>query len=405
MPLGLPPLPEDPVISRVAPEECLAYISWAGTAAPDAKSTNQTEQLLAEPEVQKLLSAIDSAMTAGIKKNARPSTGDAEAESKDIYPLAKTLLTRPAAVFLSKVEIGAQGPEVQGGAIFNLAEKTASGARIARAPGKAPAARRRREGRDCRRRPFHRIKVGPMPPVTWGIRGKYLIVGVGEGAVEGILKRAEGAAAGVAGRDSQATARGPPVNPDLLQRQADRHPVRPAGRAEGQGGPRRLWPGQRELSGLGHGVGWQGNRHPHVAGDRRPAARHLSACRREAAGGRRPVAHSPRCDDRRRRHDSTPVPPWNCSGANREDRPQAREDVTRGIAEMEKELGIDLQQDLLKPLGDVWCVYNSPAEGGLLVTGLTGVVQVKDHDRLEATLNKLVDALPRPRGAAVADEE
>ena len=57
---------------------------------------------------------------------------------------------------------------------------------------------------------------------------------------------------------------------------------------------------------------------------------------------------------------------------------------------MEKELGIDLQEDLLKPLGDVWCVYNSPAEGGLLVTGLTGVVQVKDHDRLEATLNKLI---------------
>ncbi len=57
---------------------------------------------------------------------------------------------------------------------------------------------------------------------------------------------------------------------------------------------------------------------------------------------------------------------------------------------MEKELGIDLQQDLLKPLGDVWCVYNSPGEGGLLVTGLTGVVQVKDHDRLQATLDKLM---------------
>jgi hypothetical protein len=53
-------------------------------------------------------------------------------------------------------------------------------------------------------------------------------------------------------------------------------------------------------------------------------------------------------------------------------------------------LGIDLQDDLLKPLGDVWCVYNSPSEGGLLVTGLTGVVQVKDHARLEATLDRLI---------------
>ncbi len=47
--------------------------------------------------------------------------------AQDIYPLAKTLLTRPAAVFLSKVEVSPQGPpNVQGGAIFNLAEKTAS---------------------------------------------------------------------------------------------------------------------------------------------------------------------------------------------------------------------------------------------------------------------------------------
>ena len=109
MPLGLPPLPEDPVISRVAPEECLAYVSWAGTATPDAKSTNHTEQLLAEPEVQKLLSAIDNAVTAGMKKNARPGSGDGQF-AKDVYPLAKTLLTRPAAVFLSKVEVSLQGP-------------------------------------------------------------------------------------------------------------------------------------------------------------------------------------------------------------------------------------------------------------------------------------------------------
>ncbi len=65
LPLGLPPLPEDPVISRVAPEECLAYISWAGTATPNAKSANHTEQLLAEPEVQNLISAIDNAVTSG----------------------------------------------------------------------------------------------------------------------------------------------------------------------------------------------------------------------------------------------------------------------------------------------------------------------------------------------------
>ena len=84
--------------------------------------------------------------------------------------------------------------------------------------------------------------------------------------------------------------------------------------------------------------------------------------------------------------------------------PAARKDVTRGIDEMEKELGIDLQAGLCSSR---WATCGAsttrPAEGGLLVTGLTGVVQVKDHDRLEATLNKLMtlfhDRVEATRGA------
>ena len=54
VPLGLPPLPEDAVMASVAPPECLWYFSWSGVGEPDPKSTNQTEQLLAEPEVRDL---------------------------------------------------------------------------------------------------------------------------------------------------------------------------------------------------------------------------------------------------------------------------------------------------------------------------------------------------------------
>jgi len=35
----------------VAPDECLFYTTWSATAAPTSASENQTEQLLAEPEV------------------------------------------------------------------------------------------------------------------------------------------------------------------------------------------------------------------------------------------------------------------------------------------------------------------------------------------------------------------
>ena len=58
--LGTPPKPEDPVIAAVAPEKCLFYASWSGRATPDPKSDNQTEQLLAEPEIIRLNKALDS---------------------------------------------------------------------------------------------------------------------------------------------------------------------------------------------------------------------------------------------------------------------------------------------------------------------------------------------------------
>ena len=39
------------------------------------------------------------------------------------------------------------------------------------------------------------------------------------------------------------------------------------------------------------------------------------------------------------------------------------------IREAEAHLGFRIKEDLIDSLGDVWSVYNSPGEGGLLVTG------------------------------------
>ena len=46
IPLSLPPLPEDPVMSSVAPEECLWYLTWSGSAKADAASKNKTRATL-----------------------------------------------------------------------------------------------------------------------------------------------------------------------------------------------------------------------------------------------------------------------------------------------------------------------------------------------------------------------
>ncbi len=68
LPLGIPPAPDDAVISHVAPPQCLFYLNWAGTASPSASSSSETEKLLAEPEVQDFLNALDKVIVAYLRK-------------------------------------------------------------------------------------------------------------------------------------------------------------------------------------------------------------------------------------------------------------------------------------------------------------------------------------------------
>ena len=71
--------------------------------------------------------------------------------------------------------------------------------------------------------------------------------------------------------------------------------------------------------------------------------------------------------------------------------PEAASSNEAQLAQTETMLGFRIKQDLLDALGDSWCVYNSPSEGGLLITGLTIVVPVKDRDRLAKTNDRLVE--------------
>ena len=72
--------------------------------------------------------------------------------------------------------------------------------------------------------------------------------------------------------------------------------------------------------------------------------------------------------------------------------PQAAREVERNLNGMKVQLGVDLRKDVIDSLGDMWCAYNSSDEGGLIVTGLTAVGQVKDYERLSAAHAKLLAA-------------
>ena len=107
LPVSLPPLPEEPIMASVAPEECLWYLSWAGADKANPASKNQTEALLAEEEVQHFGAELERQIVAAIREHSR---GPDAIAAQEVPKLAKVLLTRPAAMFVSDFKMGQHGP-------------------------------------------------------------------------------------------------------------------------------------------------------------------------------------------------------------------------------------------------------------------------------------------------------
>src|SRR4051794_35070828 len=120
LPLGVPPLPEDPLLARVAPEECLAYFASAGMAKPRANSPNHTEQLFAEPELQNLDAQVEHLIRARLADmKGLDATGQVLAQEGPT--LVKALLTRPLALYVAQIKVvPGSPPQVRAGAILGL---------------------------------------------------------------------------------------------------------------------------------------------------------------------------------------------------------------------------------------------------------------------------------------------
>src|SRR5262249_32357614 len=63
-PVGVPPGPEDPLMMKCAPGECIFYSAWAGTEKPNGQSANAAEKMLADPEIQQFLTKSEQQLNA-----------------------------------------------------------------------------------------------------------------------------------------------------------------------------------------------------------------------------------------------------------------------------------------------------------------------------------------------------
>jgi hypothetical protein len=400
LPLGIPPMPEDAYLAQAAPEECLFYVTWAGMAAPDAKSKNQTELLLAEPEVQYLITEIEARIKKAVAEASKREGPEAQALAADATDWVKLLLTRPTAAFLSSVRINpitavrakmGGGPDIRGAAIVNLGDDAArvKAAMLKHQKLLPPGAVEEVKFAD---ETWYRIQVErEAPPITWGVKGKYFIVGVGPGEVEGVLRRGE--AGKVPAWLSEARNQLPVERRSMLAYIDIRTIVAtfaPLGPPEVRTAIDALGLGNvasiSSVSGLDE-TGFVSKTLVAIDGEPRgilklASEKPLTAADLAPIPADSTIAWAARVDA-----DKVFETIITVAGSIE---PRARAEIARNLAQMEQGIGISLRDDLLKTLGDTWCVYNSPGEGGLVFTGLTAVVQVKDAKRLAATHEKLM---------------
>ena len=196
IPPGVPPAEEAPLAAKIAPAECLFYATWAGTGTPDANSTNQTEQLLSEKEIQTFLTEGRKRMF-GFWTQAAGRQPEAQENIKNITKLLDLIRGKPGALYITDLKLADFGVSyIEGGALLQLGDQTDE---VVKLLEKMQSKMAKEEVSTIKigSRPFHRIKAGEeYTSVTWGAMDDYLVVGLGDGSLEALVKRSQGESPG-----------------------------------------------------------------------------------------------------------------------------------------------------------------------------------------------------------------
>jgi prepilin-type processing-associated H-X9-DG protein len=390
LPVGVPPLPEDATLAKVAPEECLAYISSAGMATPDAKSGNQTEQLLAEPEVRQMAVGIERSLRAALKRAVPERQLPPGVTTTDLADAAKLVLTRPLAVYVSDVQMRPTGPSIRGGVVVNCGQdveklKTLVGQLMKMVPPQLV------KEIDVGGQKWNGLTTNPDVKLACGFHGDYFIVTLGEGEGEALLKRMGGAPPAWLAK----------LRKDLLVERLSTVTYINVKAVEGIAIPMAGGPAvARPLSALGlanvttlasvTGMDQKGCVNKTLLGIDGEATGLLSLADSKPLSTA-DLAVIPQ--------DATFAVAVRVSAEKVYDvildiagqiSPPAKESMLRDREGMKRVIGLDLLDDVLKPLGDTWCLFDSPSEGGALA-GLTLVVTLKDPKQAAASNAKLTE--------------
>ena len=388
LPLGIPPVEPDVRMSQVAPEECLLYVSWSGMAEPSADSANHTEQLLAEPEVQRFINEVTDRLTTALKQGA--GQGENARRVADITPrILKQIAVNPTSFFAGKFGNGPTGMTVPVGLVVKVGDEVAAFEKDLLAILEILTDEPVPDAVDGVRT---LITPPGVPKIQWTVSGDYFILGVSEGTVAQIQERMAGdsvpewltaihdrlpvdrvaSVSFINTKEILAVAR-PFLAPLLLSRGPD------AGDPLDALGLTNLdavvnVTGLNESSTLSRT--WF-----KVNGKPTGLLAMLDAEPLEASD----LAQIPA--------DSTVAVSLKLDPVKTMDRfismfdlvePGLSVRLRRELQSVDGEIGFSIENDLLGSLGDSWSVYQSPSEGGAIFTGWTAVVEARNPEALRA---------------------
>ncbi|HTQ40377.1 MAG TPA: DUF1559 domain-containing protein [Pirellulales bacterium] len=417
LPLSLPPLQEDPLLAKVAPEQCLWYVSLAGVDKADPASKNKVEQLLAEDDVQHFIHELGAQLQASFAA-AAPQNPLGKALAEEGPKLLGTLLTRPMVAYVASVAAGPKGPMIRAGLVVNLGDHVAdTQASLEKIDLLIP----RHESPQSSGNPsgttdsgrhdstptspaasvpdstgWHTLPTSPdAPQIQWGFKDKYLIIAIGEGEADLLWGRtSKPVPAWLTELRSQLKVERPAmvqyINVQTLAEMAQ------TALAANQGAEntRALFEalGIQKVKYLASVGGLEGQGYTSralLAIDGQPTGllalvggQPLDAAALDLIPADASFALAARAD-------VTKIIDAVLSVATVLE-PQARQEFDGGMQQLSQITSVNIKDDLLGSLGDAWCVYNSPGDGGLVFTGLTLTATIRDRTKLLQAHDKLI---------------
>ncbi|HEY2883496.1 MAG TPA: DUF1559 domain-containing protein [Pirellulales bacterium] len=404
LPLSLPPLPEDTALASMAPPECVWYMALSGVDKANAASKNKTEQLLAEDDVQRFFHDL----SARLKKSfAKSGVNDPKGKvvAEEGPKIVETLLTRPASIYVQVGAMGPNRPDIHAGLVVNLGDDVAatkaslekleqtllSGQPM---PPQVPISG---VGDGAKASAWHSLPMPPgAPPIQWAIKEKYLIVGIGNGEADAMLARkGKPAPEWLTKLRSALKVERPAMvsflNLESILRLASTLNVAPPG----QDNPFAKFV---QIAGLQNVKSYA-----NVSGLDQDtyASRSLLTIDGQPQGLFTLIGQQPLKLDAL---NSIPADASFAVAAKLDAgkvfdmlkndavmiHPEAQQEIEQGLSKFNQMLGMNFKTDLLDVLGDTWTVFNSPGNGGLVFTGLTATVDLRDRTRVLKAEEKLM---------------